>query len=243
MLCVNTFPACATSSRSKSVLAWRELHFLAAHSHDAPYQINAEVPGAEYWLLALLLQPMPLRGSDPCQQFLDAEGLRHIVVGPEIQRLHLCGLVAATGQDDDRHCRANVADPPDYLKSIDVRQTKIEHHDIGPFAPHGIQRLLAILRLKHHVALAAKAGAQKAQYRRLIIDNEHPEWASAFGHRMASSSRPVLTGTGSMMVNTAPVRSVRLAAVMVPCNASMKPRQMASPRPVPARRRSAPPAR
>ena len=41
------------------ILPWRELHFLAAHGDDAPYQINGEVPGAEYRLLALLLQSMP----------------------------------------------------------------------------------------------------------------------------------------------------------------------------------------
>ena len=40
------------------------------------------------------------------------------------------------------------------------------------------------------------------------------------------------------MVNTAPGRSVRLAAAIVPPSASTKPRQIASPRPVPARRRS-----
>ena len=42
-------------------------------------------------------------------------------------------------------------------------------------------------------------------------------------------------GTGSLIVKTAPVRSVRFAAVIVPCMASTKPREIARPRPVPAR--------
>ena len=42
-------------------------------------------------------------------------------------------------------------------------------------------------------------------------------------------------GIGSLIEKTAPGRSVRLPAAMVPCIASTKPREMASPRPVPAR--------
>ena len=42
-------------------------------------------------------------------------------------------------------------------------------------------------------------------------------------------------GLGRRMVKTAPDRSVRLLAVIVPPIASMKPRQMERPRPVPAR--------
>ena len=38
---------------------------------------------------------------------------------------------------------------------------------------------------------------------------------------------------GSVIVNTAPRRSARFAATMVPCMASTKPREIASPSPVP----------
>ena len=45
-------------------------------------------------------------------------------------------------------------------------------------------------------------------------------------------------GIGSLIVKAAPVRSVRFVAVIVPSMASTKPREIASPRPVPARTRS-----
>ena len=110
--------------------------------------------------------------------------------------------------------------------------------------PHRIQRRLAGRGLDHHVALAAKTGAQEAQDRRFVIDHEDAERAGACGHSnglfQPARRRP---DTGSVMVNTAPERSVRLVAVMVPCIASTKPRQIARPSPVPARRRSAPPTR
>ena len=50
--------------------------------------------------------------------------------------------------------------------------------------------------------------------------------------RCPAARRP---GTGSVIVNTAPGRSVRFAAVIVPPMASTKPREIASPSPVPAR--------
>ena len=54
----------------------------------------------------------------------------------------------------------------------------------------------------------------------------------------AASRRPGWAGMGSRIVNTAPDRSVRLAATMLPFIASTKPREMASPSPVPGRTRS-----
>ena len=44
-------------------------------------------------------------------------------------------------------------------------------------------------------------------------------------------ARLTVAGTGSRMVITAPLRSLRLAAEIVPCIASTKPREIASPRP------------
>ena len=46
---------------------------------------------------------------------------------------------------------------------------------------------------------------------------------------------PAAAGIGNRMVSTAPLRSVRLVAEIVPCMASTKPREIASPRPVPGR--------
>ena len=81
-------------------------------------------------------------------------------------------------------------------------------------------------------ALRAQAHPQQLADRRLVIDHENPERR---GVHAAVSSRSVSAGIGSLIVKTAPRRSVRLPAAMVPCMASTKPREMASPSPVPAR--------
>ena len=94
---------------------------------------------------------------------------------------------------------------------------------------------LPLWRFEDFVALAGQAHAQQFADRRLVVDHQDPERGGAHA---AVSNWLGCAGIGSLMVNAAPVRSVRLVAVIVPFMASTKPREIASPRPVPARTRS-----
>src|SRR5436305_2071937 len=98
-----------------------------------------------------------------------------------------------------------------------------------------LQRHPAARRLDHLIALRAQSGPQQFADRRLVVDDEDLDGS---GHA-ALSSAPASAGTGRRMVSTAPLRSPRLAAAMVPCMASTNPREIARPRPVPARTWSA----
>jgi len=78
---------------------------------------------------------------------------------------------------------------------------------------------------------------QYVKDRRFVVDDQDGD--GLVGHA-ASSVRGVPSagksaGTGMRMVKIAPARSVRLAAAIVPPIASMKPRLIDRPRPVPAR--------
>ena len=88
------------------------------------------------------------------------------------------------------------------------------------------------------IALALQARLQKAKNWRFIIDDKNPKRTRCWRHGRASVASLFLTGIGSLMVKTAPDRSIRLAAVIEPPMASTKPRQIARPSPVPARCRS-----
>src|SRR5712675_1804105 len=94
------------------------------------------------------------------------------------------------------------------------------------------ERALAVRGFEHVVALRAQPHPQQFSDRRLVVDDQNLDWSG--GHAAVSSASRA-AGIGSRMVNTAPLRSVRLAAEIMPCIASTKPREMASPRPVPAR--------
>ena len=97
---------------------------------------------------------------------------------------------------------------------------------------HVIEGSPAVRCFDHAIALGTQSHPQQLSDRRLVVDDEHAERGRVHA---AVSSRSAPTGTDRRMVNTAPGRSLRLAAVIVPCIASMKPREIASPRPVPAR--------
>src|SRR5438876_1239389 len=68
--------------------------------------------------------------------------------------------------------------------------------------------------------------------RRLVVNDKDAERRRAHA---AASRRSGSLATGSLIVKIAPWRSERLVAIMDPFMASIKPREMASPSPVPGR--------
>ena len=68
--------------------------------------------------------------ADPREQLARAERLRQVVVGPEVQRGDLVGLLVAHRQDDDRHA-APRTDPPAELEPVEHRHVEIEDHEVG----------------------------------------------------------------------------------------------------------------
>src|SRR5690606_34560887 len=120
------------------------------------------------------------------------------------------------------------------VEAVHVRQAKIEDDEARllaqKFEPH-----LAVGCIENVVVLRGEPCSQEFADRRVIIDYKNLE---GLGSHAAVSTCPAPDGTGSLIVNTAPFLSSRFAATMVPFIASMKPRAMARPNPVPARTRS-----
>ena len=112
-----------------------------------------------------------------------------------------------------------------------VGEAEIENDQVGSLFQQ-IERGLAVRGLQRLVALRGQAHAQQFAYGRLVVDHQHAERSCTHA---AASRRWPWRGIGRLMVNAAPLRSERFAATMVPCIASTKPREMASPSPVPAR--------
>ena len=164
------------------------------------------------------------------QEFLHAERLGDVVVCAEIQRFDLGGLVAAAREHDNGHVFALSPDFAQEIEPLHVRQPEIEDDEIGRLC-HQLERRLGIWRVDGLVALRAQSHAQQFADWRLVVDDQHSEGRS--GHAAVSRCSAGL-GTGSVTVKTAPGRSERLPATMVPPMASTKPREIASPSPVPA---------
>src|ERR1700722_16094630 len=174
---------------------------------------------------------MPQRGAHTGEQFVHPEWLGEVVVGAEIERLDLAGLIAAARQHDDGHAVVAAADHAQQFMTLDVGQAEIEN-DEGGILRQQFERRLAVRSFQYIVTLGAQAHPQQFPYRRVIVDDKNLDRR---GVHAAVSSASAAAGTGSLMVSTAPLRSARLPAEIVPCIASTKPREIASPRPVPGR--------
>src|SRR5262245_59059923 len=121
--------------------------------------------------------------------------------------------------------------PPQEVQTIDVGEAQVQAEEGRLFGKQQ-KGSLAIRCLEHLVTLRAKPHAQQLADGGLVIDDE--DFHQSRTHA-ATLCWFVGLGTGRVIVNTAPERSVRFAAVMVPCRASMNPREIARPSPVPAR--------
>src|SRR5690606_33029915 len=123
-------------------------------------------------------------------------------------------------ENDDRHLRL-LTKSFDHRKAVPVRQAEVENDEIGLVHLRPGQCVRAARRLRKPVALGPEARAQEAPDLRLVVHDENM--------RLRAHDRRSSSPAGNMMVNCAPRRSIRLAAVMRPPNASTKPRQTASP--------------
>src|SRR5262249_9118518 len=212
-------------------LLGRELHLLVGDLDDAPHQIDREIADPEHRALPMHLQLMAQRRPHAREQLVHAERLGDVVVGAEIERRDLAGLVPAARQDRDRHALVARAQGAQEVEALHVGQPEIENDQIRLLLQE-LQRGLAVRRFQHLIALRGEAHAQQLANRGLVVDHQDLERGRAHA---AVSSCLACGGIGSLTENTAPGRAVRFAALMLPCIASTKPREMARPNPVPAR--------
>ena len=61
------------------------------------------------------------------------EGLRHVVVGTQLEAADLVHLLVAGEQNHDRHV-GEVADALAELEAVDVRQADVEQYEVGSVA-------------------------------------------------------------------------------------------------------------
>src|SRR5262249_8744106 len=125
----------------------RKVHLLVADLDDAPDEIDGQITGPEYWPFTMDLKLVAQRGSHPRKQFVHSERLGDVIVGAEVQRLDLAGLVAAARQHDDRHALIPCAQRAQQFVSLDIGEPEIEDDQVGLLLQH-IERGLAVRSLE-----------------------------------------------------------------------------------------------
>src|SRR5215469_5080850 len=209
------------------------LDLLIADFHDPPHQIDRKFTDPEDRSLAVNLQLMAQRRAHSGKKLVHSERLGNVIVSAGVKCLYLADLVLAAGKNHNRHAVVSRAHRAQKLVALHVGQAKIENDQIrrrllaqefkGHFATGCFHDLIAVCR---------KPDAQQLTNWRLVVDDKNPEGRGAHA---AASSRSGSLAIGNLMVKTAPRRSDRLAARMVPFIASTKPREIARPSPVPGR--------
>jgi cellulose synthase/poly-beta-1,6-N-acetylglucosamine synthase-like glycosyltransferase/peptidoglycan/xylan/chitin deacetylase (PgdA/CDA1 family) len=133
----------------------------------------------------------PDRGAHPGQQFLHAERLGDVVVGPRVERLDLVGAVGSPGQHDDGRL-GPAAQALDDLHAVQVGQAQVEDDQVRRVpAGHG-ERLGPGRRDVHLVLPHPQVDAQRPEDLRLVVDDKYSLPRSlasggAFRHRLPSS--------------------------------------------------------
>src|ERR1035438_3717882 len=115
---------------------------------------------------------MAHRCSHPSKQFIHSEWFGQVIVGAEIERLNLTGLVAATGQNDNRYTVVASPNHSQQVMALDIRQAEIEN-DQGWILRQQFERDRAIGGFEDLVALCAKSHAEKLADRLLVVNNKH----------------------------------------------------------------------
>ena len=186
-----------------------------------------------------LARPVTKRGAQPRGQFADPERLLDVVVGAEIERFDLLRLAVPRGENDHRRLR-ELADFAQDILAVAVRQPEIEHDEIGRPGRGVAKSLRARLRRQDLIAGGRQGDVQKALDLRFVVDHEN---ATAL-HCAALVSAGVGSAPGRRMTMRVPLlRTAGLWATIVPPMASMSPRQIDRPSPVPGLRPSALPPR
>ena len=129
--------------------------------------------------------------AQPREQLVDADRLRHVVVGAGVERRHLLVLVADRREHDHR-CRGPRAQLAADVDAGAVRQHEVEDHRVRRAHRRRRERRLGGVGRLDLVAGAAQARPQRAQDLRLVVDDEHARAAltlSASTRRLRRAAR------------------------------------------------------
>jgi hypothetical protein len=108
---------------------------------------------------------------DPGGQLPEAERLRHVVVGAELEADDLVELAVLGRQHDDRRIRLGPDRPAD-LDARQLGQHQVEQDKVRAFGPKPGDRGGAVGRRHDSVPLALQRLRERLAQRRLVLDDQ-----------------------------------------------------------------------
>ena len=77
-------------------------------------------------------------GFDAGDELGGGEGLREVIVAPELEAEHAVDLAVARGEEDHRQLR-RLADSLAHLEAVDVGEAYVEHDEPRPVVTHRVE--------------------------------------------------------------------------------------------------------
>ena len=123
-----------------------------------------------------VIQPLSCQTAvDPSPQKHGVEGLRQVVLGPQLDSAHDALHVLERGDHDDRdvaqlavrlHLR-------EYLEAVDLRHDDVEQDDVKGFRTQNLQCPTAILRGREPMPFSLEATRKQQAVDRVVVDDKH----------------------------------------------------------------------
>ena len=149
-----------------------EVHALTAHGHEHPSQVELEIADMEDVLGARGRLRAPEHRAHSRHELPRAERLGHVVVSTELKADEGVRFVGPGGEHDDGQA-ARPADRAGHVQAVAVRQSQVEHDEVGSLCARDAQRGLRGPRGQDaEPSVGQVIGREPADVRRVVDDED-----------------------------------------------------------------------
>jgi len=114
----------------------------------------------------------PEDGADARVELRGRIGLDHVVVGAGIEQPHDLRFVVPRRRDDHRH-RGHATDHAEDVGPVEVRQTEVEHDDVGRPVDDRLERVGAAPLGAHGMPAVGERAGEGLPDALVVLDHEH----------------------------------------------------------------------
>ena len=147
----------------------RQLDHAISPAHLVGDGVEHEVSERQGLRLAGTLARPAQQRTNARLQLSERERFDQVVVGADVETDHAIVDPVARGQHQDRGAIAGLAHPPAHLEPVEPGHQYVEDHRVRGGGGEGVERLLAVGRERHVVAVEAQRSLERPPHSRFIV--------------------------------------------------------------------------
>ena len=172
-------PGMAEERLGERELPCGELDLRAVDAQPTGAQVEHAVAGLDRGRGGRALAPKT--GADAREQLLEAERLRHVVVGAPLEPVHGVVDLVTSGEHHDLDPGSASAELAEHLVAVDPRQADVEDHHVEGVGAELRERLLPRRRDDGREAVRTQALVEERGDTLLVLDDQHVAHADSSG--------------------------------------------------------------